>query len=438
MNKYIDIEIFEENQIEKVLSTSLKINSEDFRKTIETFKFNTNPILKNWDKFNNFLLMGDVQSGKTNNLIYLAYNLFLAKKVDIIFYLTGTNNELLNQNQERFFDAFRELKNDFYIYTNKNLDSKILEDNSKIIINSLKTTHRLDQIKELIEENSNKIRYLLIDDEADDVSTSDKTFKMLSYLTNKDNVKYIGITATPFRNLYKMQDFYDYFHILHPGIGYQGLSIFNKQLKVYNNDSDKILMIAFIEWIIKTALSNKKNSQILINIINLNVRHYKIFKKLQNILNDLKNFRKLKGMIHNNFPDKLKYIDVIKKFIDKLKSDIFKINNGEFNEEPKNIGYEVIIGGIKLSRGITYKNLTSAVMINMGSKEIDPCTLIQRARWLGYGKNLDEIDIYVNRPIEKALLEAEELLKMTKDFTLNDGKYKDKFNQMKYKWLKLK
>ena len=438
MSKYININIIENNTIENIIGNSLSIDNKKLNKVIKILKYNTKPILNNWNKFSHFLLMGDVQSGKTNNLIYLSYKLFIQEKVDVIFYLTGTKNQLLSQNIERFFTTFTHFGDSFLVFRNKNIDNKLLEKHlgSKIIISSLKTIYRLNKIEDLIKYNSKKIKYLIIDDEADEGSTSNDTFKILYNITNYKNVKYLAITATPFRNLYKRQNFYDYFHILKSGITYQNLSSFNKYLKVYQYDKEQIIKNAFMDWIVKCSVLNKKHSQILFNIINLNKGHDRIFRILNSTLDAIKNDKYLKLVIDKKYQDKFENFEKIKAFVEKLMPNDFIINNGITNDEPKNQGHEVIIGGIKLSRGITYKNLVSEVMINVGNV-IDPGTLIQRARWLGYGKKYEEIDIYVNPIVKEAFIEAEDLIKMTKDFTL-DKEYKKIFNNKKYKRLKLK
>lgn len=442
-NKY-----FGEKNNKKYLNLLKKewiLEDKEFKNLTTLMKYNYKNVLDNFDERKSFLLYGDVQSGKTNNLIYIIVNLFDAQKIDLVIYLTGIENDLLTQNQERFFNKFEEInENDFIVIQNKKLNPIEIEHDlkkgKKIIISSLKTNHRLKQIRELINKLSQKINILILDDEADQASLSEKSLNIAKDYITKKNIKYLSITASPFANLYYNHDFYDYFFSLQTSTEYMGIDDFWSNI-IIKNKKEKSILFGLIKWADNTIKSKKENSQLLINIFSKQIKHNQIYEYINScikLLSKDKNMMKIKHYL-NEFQIQNNE-EKIQSFFSLVNYKNIVISNGTLHKkEIKNKGYEIIIGGIKLSRGITFHNLLTEIMLNMNDcGRIKAGTIIQRARWFGYRKkNIDNITIIMTPTIYNAYKEIKNLITMTKGYNLSNNNYKSLVKSSHYKHLEV-
>lgn len=424
-----------------LLKEQLHISSDELKKLSKMLKNNSENIVSNFERFNSFLLYGDVQSGKTNNLANIIVELFENKKINLVIYLTGSQNDLMDQNQSRFLELFESLGNEFKIFPNRDLESEYLEAQLKknyVIINSLKTNKRLEELQEKLQSISAKNNILIIDDEADDYSLSSKSMKISRELISRNNIKYLSITASPFSNLAFNSSFYDYFYVLESPSEYCGINDFKNKYRIENKKNLNISK-GFIFWLHQTMSLGLTDSQYLVNTLNTKGDHEKIRSHLIEIWREFKsNFSLFERQIMQYVPELSAHAGNIHNFMQTLNEDNFLISNSESKNFVRNKGFEIIVGGLKLSRGITYKNLLVESMVNMGSS-IKAGTLIQRARWFGYRKKtIDDMIIFVDDNVNSALKEIEDLIVWTKKYHINDErKYKKIFDEINYQHIKL-
>lgn len=207
------------------------------------------------------LVVGKVQSGKTANVITLSALALDNGHKMIVLFLSDTNN-LLQQNTERFKEAFKGIEGVTVFEKSSqgdfaNLDTQTLNflyrNDEKLIICSLKHSKHIDEVKKLIASSPYKDDYaLIIDDEGDDIGLNSKgakkKFKETSdgrlieverSATNEKIVDlkktfsklgYISLTATPEANVL-LQDFQelapDYCVTIEPNEDYTGLLTFH-------------------------------------------------------------------------------------------------------------------------------------------------------------------------------------------------------------------
>lgn len=100
MKSYISLRFLEDAKTQRSKSSVQKTQTaqEDLVDLEEFFK--------NYESYNRFLFYGEVQSGKTQKILYIIKKLFSIKKIMGVIYLTGTKNNLLEQNQTRVFNEF--------------------------------------------------------------------------------------------------------------------------------------------------------------------------------------------------------------------------------------------------------------------------------------------------------------------------------------------
>lgn len=402
-NKKIDISTENNNHVAELISDNL-----DTEKTI--------------------LLYGAVQSGKTRNILNILDKVFEKNKSNIVFYVAGNTNELKEQNHKRFKKHFID-KDINVLDTNPKMLTEYINEiiTGKTIFVVLK--QHLNSVADSIVFYLKNNKILVIDDEADDHSLSEKS--LVSYNRIKmAGASIISCTATPFLNLYRNQSFYERYYKLIPGEGYSGIDDFIDNEVLLDDELSDIDLLKFslLEWASDILDSKviKDDAQILFNNSTKKDDHDDYAKKLFEICATIAHNYKGFEMVPNY---KLRHdIEDIQSVIVKALKNGIKIANSEYKDKPEhkvsNKGYEIIIGGILLSRGITYENLLSEVMINIGDTA-QGHTILQRARWCGYriteeGKSFkNEIKIYLNKEAREAYREVSNIHKLTRDFLLD-------------------
>lgn len=410
-------------------------------------------------KGNKILVQGDVQSGKTNTLIEYIKRKTLDKSYFIIF-LAGMRTNLKEQNADRFISHFDDI--------NKKIDrvkyytgakeaardedifrvQQILDEGDTYITTEIKNVNQLSNLAKMV--NKLNCNILVIDDEGDEASLTNNTGERIKEILscskpscrnskeclrteNCNDAEYISITATPFKNLYFNEDYYDDFIVLKSGEGYRGLKDFKNNYDIIENPENftEVVINPILDWIGKNVGKRYQDSQILYNLsISTNIH--------ENIKNDIENFLR-NGMIL----DKITYLPYELDFVAEFNKDnIYVTNNNTTSEEAEyhnnrmNEGHYIIIGGGNLSRGVTYKNLLVEVMTNAPKEQINAGTLLQRARWFGYKDNYKDFSIYITKDIENAFEELDHLNDWTKEYKL-DGTYKQKFDDQNYGSIKI-
>lgn len=240
-------DIFYKN-FEKSLSQS-KIPNDSIKKLGKKI----NEIVSKIDNSNkNILIVGNIQSGKTNSFLGVMSKVF-DKDVNLSFILGGTDNNIYKQNYSRIKQLFSNSYtiNEVCIYGSKDInknfsiEKEILENlkkGKKIIIASIKNWKTITKWNEILENLKNDIiSSIIIDDEADQFTLNDikKSEKQERTATNNaivqtldilnEKTTLIQVTATPYA--YIMIDSNDrlkpdYPFLIDRGVGYTSLSHF--------------------------------------------------------------------------------------------------------------------------------------------------------------------------------------------------------------------
>lgn len=387
---------------------------------------------------NDGLLYGLIQSGKTS-IITISAAMAADNGFQCIVILTSDINLLYDQTLERIRKALRGLpvlgKNDWRDVIRF---ERYLKTPPVVIVcskNGSKLNSLLDALKKA---NVRGLSALIIDDEADQASLNTFTNKATgeisrinSAITNfrsyfKINT-YLQVTATP-QALFLQRPSHSYrpaFTVLsQPGDGYVGGDVF------FGHDS-KLLRYVDLEEIenlrashqptptgtvpsgLKTALyafliaatikliqkpgdgyaflchvsMNKRDHEHIVNLMDrfkeeiLNILNDPLSKQFATVIKDLQNA--YSDILKDNIglPDFNKILEKIKFY---LPGTNIKLINASSNEEIKlDSVYNIFVGGNKLGRGVTIKNLLVSYY-GRNPKKPNSDTVLQHARMYGY------------------------------------------------------
>lgn len=447
------------------------------------------------------LVMGNVQSGKTQNYLGLI-NKSMDAGYKVIIVLGGGMNDLRKQTQERVDEGVYGKKSQHIIETNserqgpygvgnyrtKNVataTSTLSDFNITIarslgisfenlkdpIIFTIKKHHKiLANLHDWIVENHSldleegtklDLPLLLIDDEADFASINTKKQKKEITSTNGgirkilglfNRSSYVAYTATPFANIFIDPDSTDEmfgddlfpkdFMIRAPTpANYLGQNFYFD-----NQDLEKIEPVVIIEdnedmiplshnslhsihalapslkdavraFVISCSLRDsrehvKEHKTMMINITHLNILQMQLLPLVEDYLKELKNsidnimgFSTAEQLENSSIKEFLetfnRAFDVQETFevvLGHIRKSIHKIKTLAINHQTKQVldysvhkknGLSVIvIGGIKLSRGLTLSGL-SVSYFTRNSKAYD--TLMQMCRWFGYRDGYEDL-----------------------------------------------
>lgn len=415
------------------------------------------------------LVVGQVQSGKTNALIGLS-TMAVDHDYDIVIIFGGVNQLLLSQSFERIrkpfiSDEYKELfvinKEDLKDETNINSYARIANNsNAKFIIITMKEVKNIRNLKILIQNLylSDK-NVLIIDDEADNASINigknylkSPIYESLEFFVNNIvNGAYIGVTATPYGNLISTKSnglYPNYIYGLVPSDEYTGLNFFKTQniyQKVVETKKSEtrfnVIKEALFTFLVNSFLMNKNSNkkfkhELLINI-DLNVKSFveikvKIIRILNNInirigcaqaLIDLINSfgcisdLTLKGQWKSKY--NYEFIVYIQEVLQYIGNNIIILADDNSNYVSNREGLTIVIGGVLISRGFTFNNLLVEVLLNSPEDNIPADTLLQRARWFGYRKVNDRykyMKIFMSENIHYAFEEFCKLQQILFDY----------------------
>ncbi|WP_027063283.1 Z1 domain-containing protein [Mesoplasma seiffertii] len=363
------------------------------------------------------LVVGQVQSGKTNFIMQLCECL-LEKDFDAIVILGGTTNNLLDQTRDRFYK--HKLSEKYQIIDIENTSYTKIPDN-KIIISSLKAKESITKVNEMI-YNSLPKKVAIFDDESDYAGQNiqkygegSMLYKLLKQMYERlYKGVYIGVTATPFADLLSNDSSdIDYVHLLRHNANYTGSHFFilNNLYEVVEitreqrrlEKSSKIWMEILKSHVERIYDSKLTKSQLLINNDLITDYHSKARDNINQILDVFLNFD-----LESIFSKKYEY-DKVRKIILELKDNNYVLNGSE--SVWKNETHSIISGGYLVSRGYTFDNLLTCVMLNEPIEKNAADTLLQRARWFGYRNNIAKfMKIYVSQKVYDSYLECDDLI----------------------------
>ncbi len=363
------------------------------------------------DKFENkksiSLICGQVQSGKTNQIIDIIFTAFEKFDYDCVFFLCGTTNSLKEQSEKRI----RETNNHKFIIKNVN---EIILISRKILVPLLKQKNSLEKMNSTIVDNPNK-KILIIDDECDfaTINNKNENYSEINRLITKsydfiDNGGLILVTATPYANILNTRTKLnvDWIFTMQAPNSYTGINYFNNLENFYYtndfyinedfNNWENELAESLCVWLWQTYLffkeKNDEKSTFLIYTSDKLDEHKKYYNQVIDWLNslhqyDIRQWYKKNKFDENKFNDFIKWIGDNKKEI-KSNTCIFNSENDENNDITKinNSKFSIVIGGVFLSRGITYENLLVELFTYCPENNINCDTLLQRCRWFGYRK----------------------------------------------------
>ena len=386
------------------------------------------------------LLYGMIQSGKTS-VITVAAAIAVDNGFDFVLILTSNIDVLYDQTLERISKALRGLKvlgkHDWH-----NLERfKRTISNKPFAIVSSKNVNILKDLFETFKKaRASNLSALIIDDEADQASLNTYTFKdteeisrtnqMINNLRDLFKVNtYLQVTATP-QALFLQERGHPYrpsFTILsNPGPGYVGGDLFfghesEKFLKyveldevellhathqptptgVMPNGLKKALYTFFVGATSEIILHPNSGYSFLCHVSHTNVDHeyiYDLFDRFimetkdclqNNIEKTIRDFTEAYDDLLTTQPGLPDLKIILEKIKFYLPSTRIKKINCQTDEEIKLESiYNLFIGGNKLGRGVTIKNLIVSYY-GRNPRKPNSDTVLQHARMYGYReKNL--------------------------------------------------
>lgn len=478
------------NPYEKFLNqkkSKIKVfNKDGCDEEILSFKNTVENVFENLifekNKTKNLLLMGQIQSGKTDFVMCLISKIITENASRIMLFLTSANVNLVNQNKTRLKNSFEDKDLEIYDYNhlkdfaeNSNdfnyFQNTLSEKNKKYVFCLQKQKDHLEKFKSLIkkinQENIDLESIIVFDDEADvyslgnlkaEKATINKSIVDILSLSKIYGTTYISITATVFAHVLLSDEselkpekaFY-----LKPAKSYLSLHWFvdeinsqksNTVLKINDQmNSKESLKVAILNFILSIHLFRKKENykdvypRMLINVDRITETHFSLKKELIHLIESWKNNKEFYLKEIDSYEILKKYLQSFsiskRKSLEKeIKTNMFfllerlniNVVNGESSDKPEldtsNTDWaEIIIGSDKLGRGLTLKDLTVSYYMRRSDEPLMDTTL-QAARWLGYREDYKElIKVYLTEKIIKDFIEIE--------FSLNDLINKVKYSE---------
>lgn len=385
-----------------------------------------------------FLMVGKIQSGKTLGFISIIANA-IREGTKLFTVITGLDNELDSQTLKRIKDYLESEENSnflkFYscneIFNNKDKINEIIKNiqcDKIVIITTLKTavhkvTDKLTSNKILKNENM-----LIIDDEGDLASLThtekkdSKTYEKIKELFEQTNSTYISVTATPQAHIMSEKTKVlrpNRVFCIEPGEGYHGIDIFTKDDRYYSiiekTDVMKDFIItdifadAILYYLIVASkllmdgdFNHRSHSNMLIHTDIKTDTHKKYKQKIEELVDhytkclsvDVNSieFKDLNIKINKIIQDNKLDIIVNNEFISYLNHSMKNLVVSQINQNEKpeinNNFCNIFIGSQLVGRGLTLDNLLVTFFTNRAKNNMAIDTLLQRARWFGYRKDI--------------------------------------------------
>ncbi|GGF17907.1 DEAD/DEAH box helicase [Halobacillus andaensis] len=406
------------------------------------------------------LLYGQVQSGKTNNML-ATLSLAAESGHKLFIILTSDNLWLYQQTIDRvtailpWFQTFG--KDDWGNFTEEEQESEL--NNNGVILVSTKNSSNLPKLNQLVKGKLHSdTRPIIFDDEADQASLNTMTNNEQEELSKVNkcivelresfkNHVYIQVTATPQALLLQGadSDFAPDFTIkFDPGEGYVGgEEFFEEDVKTMREFRDEEIDSIMSEdgergygFAIPTGLRQALCSFLVgasVKLINEEGASYSFLchvshkkddhKRLKTLIDSF--IRTLSHSLNNDHPDPEK-LNIARSYLNEAYLDLRSTHDSlpEFDEVLEEIQinipstqsqllisgsnhkvpsyvapFNILIGGNKLSRGVTIKGLlVSYYGRTSQAPKVD--TLLQHARMYGYRANdMDVVRFYTSKSI---------------------------------------
>lgn len=390
---------------------------------------------------NDGLLYGLIQSGKTS-IITVTAAMAVDNDFQCIIILTSDIDVLYNQTLERLRKALRGLniigKNDFRDIVRFTRQVRT----PPFVIVCSKNGSKLSNLLNAFQSSSAKnLSVLLIDDEADQASLNTNESRNINQVSRINNViqnirnyfplnTYIQVTATPQALFLQRQDgrFRPAYTVLsEPGPGYVGGDIFFRDNSPYikhvninevtsliapsqptNSDNipsglRKALLTFFVGATSRLIDKSTSNYAFLCHVSVNNRDHQYIVQLIDRFKdNTIRTLRNSTTTLYRNLIDQLNeayrdlsntennlhaFDDILEKFKFYLRGTSIKLINASSSEEINlDSAYNVFVGGNKLGRGVTIKNLIVSYY-GRNPRRPNSDTVLQHARMYGYRNN---------------------------------------------------
>lgn len=388
-------------------------------------------VLKTLDSQKNIILIGQVQSGKTRNVIEICQKALQKYSYDLVIVFSGNTNDLNQQTYERFE------KEHYNVVASNNLD-KVSKHTSLIIV-ALKQVDNIKNIQNFIINHQDKFKKtLVIDDECDfcGINTAKDEYDctrvyegIYSDIANScSETKVIKLTATPFANILSTKNHLEKkpkIFVLPTNNDYTGINFFNKLndfifIRDGTDNKNHLILESLSIWIINTFMmhqnkniANNDKSDLLINI-NYKNHEQNVIKEIVNryiwertfdIKKNIKKIIETESKFHE-----INYDDVSLFFENQMRSQINCIvYNQTYSNKTNLSNYNIYIGGSFLSRGKTFDNLLCELIII--NNEFNYDTLLQKCRWFGYRKSRSSyMAVICNKEVKTQLVLAEKII----------------------------
>lgn len=396
------------------------------------------------------LCIGKVQSGKTRKIFKCIEKAFELDYTAVIL-LSGVTNYLYDQTLKRLY---KENFDDLKVLDKQDISKSSYNSKNKYILTTLKNIQCLDEIIEFVYKiDCSNAKILIVDDESDYASVNimgndySRTYQKICELFSLiPNGKLLQVTATPFANIISNNSLElkaDRIVCWSNSHEYTGLHEFSERKEnIYeiiegyktNPHSYRGLITETVKHFVSTIINNydrlsNLEDQItcLFNIDLDKETHIIVCNHVNVSLENIKN----SPLFYDRYIDKNISPDIywkrLNSFFNNYEIIILNSDNKDIETKAKYIFY---IGGTKISRGNTFENLISEIIINApvnGKLSVD--TLLQRCRWFGYRKeNMDLMKIFMTKNIYDALLESEKYINI---LTTGIHEIQDLYTQIK-------
>lgn len=423
LEKYINTIKFDETK-----QTVRDVASELFEKHLANFDYRSNV---------NGLLLGEVQSGKTGQMFGII-SAAADRDFQIFLVLTTDIRRLQNQTFSRALESF---PNFCVCDENDSLRFKMNKMRNPVIIILKKNTSVLKKWRnELLNTGLLKERPLfIIDDEADAASLNtkinqsdvSKINRHISDIRNSANsCVYLQVTATPQAILLQVEDTYfkpQFVVYFKPGKNYLGGDFFfskpdsycikyvdteeMKDIKDPAADISEGLATAILNYLVVCAHIKLTNSSEVCNfLIHPSVKileHEIVANKIGEFLNDIlqnfdddevvANLQTQWNDLHSTKPEIRKFSDVYNAIRDILFNTEVKmvtLNSNSNVEQPFDKGFNIVVGGNTLGRGMTFPYLQT-VYYSRTAKVPQADTFWQHCRMFGYDRDRSLIRLFM-------------------------------------------
>ncbi|GAA2034627.1 Z1 domain-containing protein [Yaniella flava] len=416
-----------------IYTQSLDGNSDLINKVADTVSTFQHTVLDSYDYMSNHqvLLYGDVQSGKTSHMLGVVAEC-LDQNFDTVIVLTSPNTRLVDQTYSRIFESFSNVlvcKGDSLNEFRAN-QHRVVPQKTVIVMGKITKTlgNWVQLFKETKALEGNPV--LIIDDEADATSlntkvNADEISTINNHLTEIRGCAtacvYMQVTGTPQAVLLQSDDSeWSVQSAMHfkPGDSYIGGTQFfdslssNPYTRLFSDsdtDEDRYLLEALHTYMLTAAIFKIKKQSLctmLIHPSHMSPIHddyeSRVKTKLKhtfdhfndaNIQNSLARVHEQLTKTYSHAPELDTVLGVLEAMHSEFNTYIINSKNPTVESDWSD-GYNIVVGGNSLGRGLTFKNLQTVFYVRE-SKRPQADTLWQHARMFGYQRHRETMRVFM-------------------------------------------